>query len=114
MQSRRKDTLEKRYAIKFCFKLGKDARETYGILQTAFRLSCMNRVSVFQWHKIFKEDRESVRDNESCERSKEVRTLEVIGQVKDFMDKDRRVSIETISAQFVVSVGTIHTIFARN
>ena len=31
-------------------------------------------------------------------------------QIKNFMDKDRRVSIETISAQFDVSVGTVHTI----
>ena len=30
------DTLEERYAIKFCFKLGKNATETYGMLQTAF------------------------------------------------------------------------------
>ena len=36
MQSGREDTLEERYAIKFCFKLGKIATETYGILQTAF------------------------------------------------------------------------------
>ena len=50
------DTLEERYAIKFCFKLGKnDARETYGMLQTAFGASCMNRASVFRWHKRFKE-----------------------------------------------------------
>ena len=42
------DTLEERYAIKFCFKLGKNARETYGMLQTAFRPSCMNRASVFE------------------------------------------------------------------
>ena len=56
MQSRREDTLEERYAIKFCFKLGKnDATETYGMLQTAFRPSCMNRESVFEWHKRFKE-----------------------------------------------------------
>ena len=74
------DTLEERYAIKFCFKLGKNATETYGILQTAFGVSCMNRASVFQWHKRFKEDRESVRDDESCGRSKEVRTPELIGQ----------------------------------
>ena len=32
------DTLEERYAIKFCFKLGKIATETYGMLQTAFGL----------------------------------------------------------------------------
>ena len=110
MQSGRQDTLEERYAIKFCFKLGKNATETYGIHQTAFGASCMNRASVFEWHKRFKEGRESVRDNERFWRSKEVRTPELIGQIKNFMDKDRRVSIETISAQFDVSVGNVHTI----
>ena len=81
MQSGRKDTLEEQYAIKLCFKLGKnDATETYGILQTAFRPFCMNRASVFEWHKRFKEGRESVRDNERCGRSKEVNTPQLIGK----------------------------------
>ena len=70
----------------------------------------MNRASVFEWHKRFKGGRESVRDDERCGRSTEVRTPELIGQIKNFMDKDRRVSTETISAQFDVSVGTVHTI----
>ena len=39
------DTLEERYAIKFCFKLGKNATETYRMLQTAFRPFCMNRAT---------------------------------------------------------------------
>ena len=30
--------------------------------------------------------------------------------MKNFMYKDRRVSIETIRAQFDISVGTVHTI----
>ena len=81
MQSGRQDTLEERYAIKFCFKLGKNATEaTYEMLQTALRASCMNRASVFEWHKRFKEGRESVRDDERCGRSKEIRTPELIGQ----------------------------------
>ena len=80
------------------------------MLQTAFGPSCMNRASVVEWYKRFKEGRESVRDDERCERSKEVRTPELIDQIKNFMDKDRRLSIETISAQFDVSVGTVHTI----
>ena len=80
MQSRREDNLEERYAIKFCFKLGKNATEMYGILQTAFRSSCMNRASVFEWHKRFKEGRESMRDDERYGRSKEVYTPELIGQ----------------------------------
>ena len=76
------DTLEEWYAIKLCFKLGQnDATETYGMLQTAFRQSCMNWVSVFEWHKKFKEERESVRDDEKCGRSKEVNTTELTGQV---------------------------------
>ena len=73
----------------------------------------MNRASVFEWHKRFKEGRESVRDDERCGRSREVRTPELIGQINNFMDKDRRVSIETISAQFDVSVGTAHTIIRK-
>ena len=70
----------------------------------------MNRASVFKWHKRFKEGRESVGDDERCRRSKEVNTPELIGQIKNFMDKDRRVSIETLSVQFDVSVGTVYTI----
>ena len=73
-------SLEERYAIKFCFKLGKNTTETHGMLQTAFRPYCMNRASVFEWHKRFKEGRESVRDDERCGRSKEVNTPELIGQ----------------------------------
>ena len=77
MQSGRE---EERYAIKFCFKLGKIATETYGMLQTAFRPSRMDRASVFEWHKRFKEGRESVKDDERCWRSKETNTPELFGQ----------------------------------
>ncbi len=42
------------------------------MLQTAFGASCMDRA--------FKEGRESVRDDERCGRSKEVRIPELIGQ----------------------------------
>ena len=54
------DTLEEWYAIKFCFKLRKNAKEMYGMHQTAFGASCMNHASVFEWHKRFKEGRQGV------------------------------------------------------
>ena len=98
MQSGGEDTLEELYVIKFCFKLGKYATKTYGMLQTTFGASCMDQASVFEWHMRFKETRESLRNDERCGRSKEVNTPELIGQIKNFMDKDRRASIETISA----------------
>ena len=81
MQSGCEDILKERYAIKFCFKLAKNATETtYGMLQTAFRPSCMNRASVFEWHKRFKEARKSVREDERCGRSKKVNTPQLIDQ----------------------------------
>ena len=40
----------------------------------------MNRASVVELHKRFKEGRESVTDDNRCERSKEVNTPELIGQ----------------------------------
>ena len=35
------ENLEERYAIKLCFKLGRNATETYGMLQSAFGASCI-------------------------------------------------------------------------
>ena len=40
----------------------------------------MNRASVFEWQKRFKEGRESVGDDKRCGKSKAVRTSELIGQ----------------------------------
>ena len=41
--------LDELYAIKLCFKLGKNAAtETYRMLHTAFGASCMNQASVFE------------------------------------------------------------------
>ena len=74
MQSGHEDTLEEQYAIKFCFKLGKNATETYGMLQTVFGASCINWAWVFEWHKGVCED------DERWGRSKEVNTPQLIGQ----------------------------------
>ena len=43
MQSGREDILDERYALRLCFKVWKNATETYGMLQTAFVASCMNQ-----------------------------------------------------------------------
>ena len=40
----------------------------------------MKRASVFEWHKRFKEGRESLREDERCRRIKEVNTPALIGQ----------------------------------
>ena len=65
------------------------------MLQTSFQSSCINRPSVFEWHKRFKEGRESVRADERCGRSKEVNTLpwgvpEIVGTVHQVHCSRRR------------------------
>ena len=64
----------------------------------------------FLWFQIQRNSYSRNWDDESRGMCKEVRTSELICQIKNFMDKDRPVSIETISAQFDDSVGTVHTI----
>ena len=80
VQSGCEDTLEERYAIKFCFKLEKK-KSHRNLWNASDRFSNgMNRAWIFEWRKRFKEGREFVRDDERCGRSKEVNTLELIGQ----------------------------------
>lgn len=44
-------TIEQRYAIKFCVRLGKNATETFSMLQDAFKDNCLSYSQVKKWHK---------------------------------------------------------------
>ena len=74
------DTLEERYAIKFCFKLGKNATKYVWTASCCFWTILHESSIIFEWHRRFKEGRESVRDDERYVRSKEVNTPVLIGQ----------------------------------
>ena len=78
MQSGYDDTLEEWYAIKLWFKLGKKkCHRNVRNASDCFGPSCMNGASSFEWHKRFKDGRESVGDDERWGRNKEVRTPEL-------------------------------------
>ena len=104
MISGHEDTLEERYAIKFCFKLGKMPQK---------RLECFGLLFEYEFLSGIRDSRKAgslwgmMRSVGGVMKSEQ---LSSIGQIKNLMDKDCRVSIETISAQFDVSVGTVHSI----
>ena len=50
---------EQRICIKFCFKIGKTAMETYQLLQQAHGEDAMGRTQVFDWFRRCKEGRTS-------------------------------------------------------
>ncbi|KOC70321.1 Putative uncharacterized protein FLJ37770, partial [Habropoda laboriosa] len=62
-QAKMNRTLEQRYAVKFCVRLGKTATETYTMIKDAFGNNSMGRSSIFEWHKLFKEGREQVEND---------------------------------------------------
>lgn len=54
---------EQRVNIKFCFKLGKSASETFVMLQQVYGDDCLSRTQVFEWFKRFKDGREDTSDD---------------------------------------------------
>jgi hypothetical protein len=58
--------LEQRINIKFCVQTGKSASETLALLTLAYGEYTMNKSSVTEWHRQFKEG------EEMCKRTQEV------------------------------------------
>ena len=57
------DFTEQRSAIKSCLKLGKNATETFQMMQQTYGENCLSRGRVFEWFKRFKDGRELVEDD---------------------------------------------------
>jgi len=55
------ESTEQYICIKFCFKIGKTATETYRLLQQAYGEDAMGRTQVFDWFRWFKEGRKKGR-----------------------------------------------------
>jgi len=49
------ESTEQRICIKFCFKIGKTATETYQLLRQAYGEDAVGRAQVFDWFRRFKE-----------------------------------------------------------
>ncbi|GFX82945.1 protein GVQW3 [Trichonephila clavipes] len=69
-------SIEHRYAIKFCVRLGKSGASTLEMIQEAYRRESYSQAQVFRWHKMFKEGRESVEDEPRAGRPSTSRTAE--------------------------------------
>nr|CAH7720081.1 unnamed protein product [Callosobruchus chinensis] len=101
--------LEQRYAIKFCVKLGKTATETLGMLKDAYGDAAMSRSTVFEWHKLFREGRELVEDDQRAGRPSTSRIGENVAKVKALLDTDHRTNIRLIVDELGISYGTAQT-----
>lgn len=107
-------SLEQRYAIKFCVKLGKNATETFQMLQEAFKDDCISRSQSGRWHKAFKEGREEVADEPRSGRPTTARTDENVDRVREVLRSDRRLSIQQIADTLHMSTFAVHGIVTED
>jgi hypothetical protein len=56
------NNLEQRINIKFCVEIGKSASEMSALLTLAYGEYAMKKLSVFDWHRQFKEERDEQDD----------------------------------------------------
>ncbi|XP_035209897.1 protein GVQW3-like [Stegodyphus dumicola] len=85
--------------IKFCVKLGKTGKETD---KDTYGDAVRDRFCVLEWHKLFREDREKVEDDERSGRASISKTNQNVSRVKGSLNIDRRFSIRMIADELSI------------
>ncbi|KAJ8941167.1 hypothetical protein NQ318_010871 [Aromia moschata] len=85
--------LEQHYAVKFCFK----CHETHEMIKSAYGDDAMGRSSVFEWHKLFREGREKVEDDQRSGRRSTIKNDENMVKIKNLLNSGRSLSVRMIS-----------------
>ena len=68
---------EQRVAIKFCYKVDFSATKTTELIQKAYGDAALSLTTIFEWHKRFREGRESVKDDKCGGRPTTSRTDDI-------------------------------------
>ena len=108
------ENTEQRVCIKFCQKLGKTATETYEMVRQAFGDEAMSRTRVFEWHRRFKEGRQSVESEERPGRPSTSKNPEMVEKVRALVLQDRRITIREICDEVGISMGSCHSMLTEN
>jgi len=106
-------SLEQRYAIKFCAKLGNSGSETLQLLRTAYGDAVLSSAQVFRWHKAFKDGRESVEDEQRTGRPTS-RTGNNVARVKVVLDRDQRLNVRLIAEEVGLPKTDVHRIIMED
>ncbi|KAJ4440585.1 hypothetical protein ANN_08730 [Periplaneta americana] len=100
-------TMEQRVNIKFCYKLGKTATETHGMLVQVYGREAVSRKCVYEWFKRFREGKETIEDEPRSGRPSTSRTPEMIEKVRQMLAQDRRLTLRLIAEELDISKDTI-------
>jgi len=108
-----KDLEEQHVCVKFYFKLGKTATETWKMLQQAFGDKCMSRTQCFEWYSHFKTGRTSIdEDPRSGQPSTSTDDVD-IDAVRDLILQNHRLTIREIAEDVGISFGSCQAILTE-
>ena len=103
---------EQRACIKFCFKIGKNATETFELIKWAFGDVSLSRCVTFDWFKRFKEGRISIEGDHRLGRPLSSKTNDTITLVRNKIRNDRRLTVREVANEVGISIGTCHSILS--
>ena len=106
-------SVEQRTAIKFCVLNGKNRKETIEMLVKAYGDAAMKRTALHKWYSLYENGYESVMDEQRSGRPTSI-TSQKVQEIKELLDKDRRITVRQVSQRVDRSVGTVHTIIHKN
>jgi hypothetical protein len=106
--------LLQRINIKFCVKIGKRASETLALLTVDYGEYTMKKLSIFEWHSLFKEGREDVKDDPRCGQPKTQRADANVHRVRTLVLSDRRVCVRVIAEELNMNRETVRQIVKEN
>ena len=107
------ESTTQRICIKFCFKIGKTATETYQLLQQAYGEDSMGRTQVFDWFRRFKEGRTSIESDPRSGRPSTSGNEEMIAEVRTIVLNNMRLTVREIADDCGISVGSLRGNFNR-
>ena len=99
---------------KFCVKLGRNGAETFEMSRTAFGEQCLSCARIFEWHKRFKEGRDSVDDIPWSGRPTTSKTDDCVARARELMRANRRLTMRELSVEVGVSYGTCQAILTQD
>ena len=79
-------SIEQRYSIKFCVRLGRTPTETLPLIKDAYKDEALSKAQVFRLHSEFRNGRDSVEDLERFGRPSTATSDESIAKVRDLLN----------------------------
>ena len=108
-----KNLEEQRVCVKFCFKLGKTATETWKMLQQAFGDKCMSQTQCFEWCSHFRTGRTSMDEDPRSGRPSTSTDDVHIDAVRDLILQNRCLTIREIAEDVGISFGSCQAILTE-